>query len=218
MRPCFETPAGRSAGGGRAGESERAVRGSVRFLAQRHRAVPRVRRRAGIARDDERRFAAALDGGVIGGSIFIADVPGGARAPGLAIRCSASRTSRPHGMVASPSGTRTETSPRRLAVLARELGAPTSRPGRPRRSSCARVRTCRGEVRRALESTGARMSRLGRRSESYRSPVDEMIERIDAGRGSRTSERSPRAAVLARAALAGGVGPDEQRSARRSSR
>ena len=159
------------------------TRRATRFRVARHRAVPpharrtrdRARRRAALrparARRDPRRH------------LLLAALPGGARAarPGL-LRLQLPRASTPHtGQVGVYVGTRPENLVEVGEVLADELARIREEPVEPEELERAKDNV-KGRVVLALESTAARMDRLGG-SLLAGMPIlalDETIERIEA--------------------------------------
>ena len=137
---------------------------------------------AGIARDDERRFALRVLEGVLGGTSSSGSSRRCASAAGLAYSVFCFSNLYAHtGEVGLYVGTRPENLAEALAVVARELERCVEDPATEEELIRSRE-NLKGRVVLALESTAARMSRLGA-SVLHGLPIlsiDEVIERIDA--------------------------------------
>ena len=164
----------------------------------------------GIARDDERRFALRVLEGVLGGtsSSRLFQEVRERRGLAYAVFCFSNLYART-GEVGVYVGTRPENLAEALEVVAHELERCVQDPASEEELQRSRE-NLKGRVVLALESTGARMSRLGT-SVMNKLPilsVDETIERIDAVGISDCRELA--AELFAPAGLsAAGVGPDE---------
>src|SRR5205085_6928436 len=136
----------------------------------------------GIARDDERRFALRVLEGVLGGtsSSRLFQEVRERRGLAYAVFCFSNLYART-GEVGVYVGTRPENLLEALEVVARELARCAQDPASDEELQRSRE-NLKGRVVLALESTGARMSRLGTSvmNELPIMSVDETIERIDA--------------------------------------
>jgi predicted Zn-dependent peptidase len=164
----------------------------------------------GIARDDERRFALRVLEGVLGGtsSSRLFQEVRERRGLAYAVFCFSNLYART-GEVGVYLGTRPENLVQALEVVARELARGVEDPASEEELQRSRE-NLKGRVVLALESTGARMSRLGT-SVMYELPilsVDETIERIDAVTIEDCRELAAELFAPARLSAAG-VGPDE---------
>ncbi|MEA2200674.1 MAG: hypothetical protein QOI89_1270 [Solirubrobacteraceae bacterium] len=165
----------------------------------------------GIARDDERRFALRVLEGVLGGTSSSRLFQEIRERRGLAysVFCF-SNLYASTGEVGLYVGTRPENLEQALAVLARELARCVEDPATDEELVRSRE-NLKGRVVLALESTGARMSRLGSSvmNELPILSVDEMIERIDAVAIDDVRALAAELFTPARLSVAG-VGPDEE--------
>jgi predicted Zn-dependent peptidase len=136
---------------------------------------------AGIARDDERRFALRVLEGVLGGTSSSRLFQEVRERRGLAysVFCFSNLYAET-GEVGLYLGTRSENLNEAIAVVARELVRCVEAPASDEELTRSRE-NLKGRVVLALESTGARMSRLGTSvmNELPILSVDELIERID---------------------------------------
>jgi predicted Zn-dependent peptidase len=165
---------------------------------------------AGIARDDERRFALRVLEGVLGGTSSSRLFQEVRERRGLAysVFCFSNLYSHT-GEVGVYVGTRPENLSEAVTVLAHELERCVEDPATEEELTRSRE-NLKGRVALALESTGARMSRLGS-SVLAELPVlsmDEMIERIDSVSIDAVRELARERFDPARLSVAG-VGPDE---------
>jgi predicted Zn-dependent peptidase len=165
----------------------------------------------GMARDDERRFALRVLEGVLGGTSSSRLFQEVRERRGLAysIFCF-SNLYAATGEVGVYVGTRPENLAEALTIVARELQRCVEDPASEEELQRSRE-NLKGRVVLALESTGARMSRLGTSvmNELPILSVDEMIERIDAVGIEQLRELAQELFVPERLSVAG-VGPDEQ--------
>jgi predicted Zn-dependent peptidase len=137
---------------------------------------------AGLARDDERRFALRVLEGILGGTSSSRLFQEVRERRGLAYSVfSFSSLFATTGEVGLYVGTRPDNLSEALAVLASELERCVADPASEAELTRSRE-NLKGRVVLSLESTGARMSRLGSSvlSEMPILSVDEVIERIDA--------------------------------------
>jgi predicted Zn-dependent peptidase len=137
---------------------------------------------AGLARDDERRFALRVLEGILGGTSSSRLFQEVRERRGLAYSVfSFSSFFADTGEVGLYVGTRPENLTQALAVVAAELERCVADPASEAELTRSRE-NLKGRVVLSLESTGARMSRLGSSvlSEMPILSVDEVIERIDA--------------------------------------
>jgi predicted Zn-dependent peptidase len=137
---------------------------------------------AGLARDDERRFALRVLEGILGGTSSSRLFQEVRERRGLAYSVfSFSTLFATTGEVGLYVGTRPDNLSEALAVLAAELERCVADPASEAELTRSRE-NLKGRVVLSLESTGARMSRLGSSvlSEMPILSVDEVIERIDA--------------------------------------
>jgi len=166
---------------------------------------------AGIARDDERRFALRVLEGVLGGTSSSRLFQEVRERRGLAYSVFSFSNLYAHtGEVGLYLGTRPENLSAALAVVAAELERCVEDPATEQELTRSRE-NLKGRVVLALESTGARMSRLGASvlNELPILSVDEMIERIDAVGIAEVGELA--AQLFAPTGLSVvGVGPDER--------
>jgi predicted Zn-dependent peptidase len=165
---------------------------------------------AGLAREDERRFALRVLEGVLGGTSSSRLFQEVRERRGLAysVFCF-SNLYAGTGEVGVYVGTRPENLPTALQVLAAELERCAEDPASEQELVRSRE-NLKGRMALALESTGARMSRLGA-SLLNGLPilsVEEMIERIDAVGVEELRELAGELFTPARLSVAG-VGPDE---------
>jgi predicted Zn-dependent peptidase len=164
----------------------------------------------GIARDDERRFALRVLEGVLGGTSSSRLFQEVRERRGLAYSVfSFSNLFARTGEFGLYLGTRPENLREALAVVAAELARFIEDPATPEELDRSRE-NLKGRVVLALESTGARMSRLGASllGELPLLSVNELIERVDAV--TLEDVRALAAELLAPATLSvAAVGPDE---------
>jgi predicted Zn-dependent peptidase len=164
----------------------------------------------GIPRDDERRFALRVLEGVLGATSSSRLFQEVRERRGLAYSVfSFSNLYANSGEVGIYLGTRPENLPEALAVLAAALERLVEDPASEQELDRSRE-NLKGRLALALESTGARMSRLGS-SLLYGLPilsVEDMIERIDAVGIEQLRALAAELFAPARLSLAG-VGPDE---------
>jgi predicted Zn-dependent peptidase len=165
----------------------------------------------GIPRDDERRFALRVLEGVLGGTSSSRLFQEIRERRGLAysVFCFSNLYANT-GEVGVYLGTRPENLEEALGVLARELERYVEDPASPEELDRSRE-NLKGRVVLALESTGARMSRLGNSimNEQPILSVDEIIERIDAVGIDDLRGLAGELIAPARLSVAG-VGPGEQ--------
>jgi predicted Zn-dependent peptidase len=165
----------------------------------------------GIARDDERRFALRVLEGVLGGTSSSRLFQEVRERRGLAysVFCFSNLYAKT-GEVGIYVGTRPENLQEALAVLARELKRFVEDPASDEELVRSRE-NLKGRVVLALESTGARMSRLGTSvmNELPILSVDEMIERVEAV-GIEQVQELAQALFAPERLSAAGVGPDEE--------
>ncbi|MCW2969341.1 MAG: insulinase family protein [Solirubrobacterales bacterium] len=184
---------------------------SVRFLAKDTEQYHVCAGGPGIARDDERRFALRVMEGVLGGTSSSRLFQEVRERRGLAYSVFCFSNLYAHtGEVGVYLGTRPENLAEALEVLARELVRYVEDPATEEELVRSRE-NLKGRVVLALESTGARMSRLGTSvmNDLPILSVDEMIERIDAVGVEELRALAGELYSPARLSLAG-VGPDEQ--------
>jgi predicted Zn-dependent peptidase len=182
----------------------------VRFLQKDTEQVHLLAGAAGIARDDERRFALRVLEGILGGTSSSRLFQEVRERRGLAysVFCFSNLYSHT-GEVGVYVGTRPENLSEAVAVLAHELERCVEDPATDEELTRSRE-NLKGRVALALESTGARMSRLGS-SVLAELPVlsmDEMIERIDSVSIDAVRELARELFDPALLSVAG-VGPDE---------
>jgi predicted Zn-dependent peptidase len=163
---------------------------------------------AGIARDDERRFALRVLEGVLGGTSSSRLFQEIRERRGLAysVFCY-SNLYAGTGEVGLYVGTRPDNLPEALSVLASELERCVSDPASEQELDRSRE-NLKGRMALALESTGARMSRLGS-SILFDMPIlsiGDVVERIDAVELPALAELAGELFAPARLSLAG-VGP-----------
>jgi predicted Zn-dependent peptidase len=154
----------------------------VRFLAKDTEQYHLCLGGAGLARDDERRFALRVLEGVLGGTASSRLFQEVRERRGLAYSVfSYSNLYANTGEVGLYVGTRPENLKEALAVIAAELERCVEDPASEEELARSRE-NLKGRVVLSLESTGARMSRLGASvlGEMPILSVDEVIERIDA--------------------------------------
>jgi predicted Zn-dependent peptidase len=164
----------------------------------------------GIARDDERRFALRVLEGVLGGTSSSRLFQEVRERRGLAYSVFCFSNLYAHaGEVGVYVGTRPENLTEALAVLAAELERGVREPATEEELLRSRE-NLKGRMALALESTGARMSRLGTAvlSELPILSVEELIERIDSVDLTALKELSCGLFNAPRLSVAG-VGPDE---------
>jgi predicted Zn-dependent peptidase len=184
----------------------------VRFLAKDTEQYHVCVGGAGIARDDERRFALRVLEGVLGGTSSSRLFQEVRERRGLAYSVFSYSNLYAHtGEVGLYVGTRPENLGEALAVVTAELERCVEDPASEAELTRSRE-NLKGRVVLALESTGARMSRLGASvmNELPILSVNDMIERIDSV--SITAVRELAAQLFSPAQLSVvGVGPDEER-------
>ncbi len=166
---------------------------------------------AGIARDDERRFALRVLEGVLGGTSSSRLFQEVRERRGLAYSVFSFSNLYAHtGEVGLYLGTRPENLSEALAVAAAELQRCVEDPASEQELTRSRE-NLKGRLVLALESTGARMSRLGASvlNELPILSVDEMIERIDAVGLAEVSSLAVELFTPAGLSVVG-VGPDEE--------
>jgi predicted Zn-dependent peptidase len=166
---------------------------------------------AGIARDDERRFALRVLEGVLGGTSSSRLFQEVRERRGLAYSVFSFSSMYAHtGEVGMYVGTRPENLTEALAVVARELDRCVADPSSEEELTRSRE-NLKGRIVLSLESTGARMSRLGASvlNEMPIMEVDEMIDRIDAVTMSDVRELAAELFAAERLSVVG-VGPDER--------
>jgi len=166
---------------------------------------------AGIARDDERRFALRVLEGVLGGTSSSRLFQEVRERRGLAYSVfSFSNLYADTGEVGLYLGTRPENLIEALAVVTAELERCVDDPASEQELIRSRE-NLKGRVVLALESTGARMSRLGASvlNELPILSVNEMIERIDSVSIAEVRELAGELFTPRRLSVAG-VGPDEE--------
>ena len=166
---------------------------------------------AGIARDDERRFALRVLEGVLGGTSSSRLFQEVRERRGLAYSVFTFSNLYAHtGEVGLYLGTRPENLAEALAVVAAELERCVEDPASEQELTRSRE-NLKGRVVLALESTAARMSRLGSSvlSELPILSVDEMIERIDAVGMDDLGALAAELFTPGRLSVVG-VGPDEE--------
>jgi predicted Zn-dependent peptidase len=166
----------------------------------------------GIARDDERRFALRVLEGVLGGTSSSRLFQEVRERRGLAysVFCFSNLFART-GEVGLYVGTRPENLAEALAVVAGELERCVEDPASEAELTRSRE-NLKGRVVLSLESTSARMSRLGASVLGGLPilPLNELIERIDAVGIDDVGELAAELFAPARLSVAG-VGPDEER-------
>jgi predicted Zn-dependent peptidase len=164
----------------------------------------------GIARDDERRFALRVFEGVLGGTSSSRLFQEVRERRGLAYSVFCFSNLYAHtGEVGVYVGTRPENLGEALSVLAAELERGVRDPASEEELLRSRE-NLKGRIALALESTGARMSRLGGSvlNELPILSVEELIERIDSVDIDAVRELSGELLGAGRLSVAG-VGPDE---------
>jgi predicted Zn-dependent peptidase len=167
---------------------------------------------AGLARDDERRFALRVLEGVLGGTSSSRLFQEIRERRGLAYSVFSYSNLYAHtGEIGLYVGTRPDNLLEALAVLASELERCVEDPASEEELVRSRE-NLKGRVVLGMESTGARMSRLGASvlNELPILSVDEMIERIDAVDIEQVRELAGSLFTPSRLSVAG-VGPDEGR-------
>jgi predicted Zn-dependent peptidase len=167
---------------------------------------------AGLAREDERRFALRVLEGVLGGTSSSRLFQEVRERRGLAYSVfSYSNLYARTGEVGLYVGTRPENLAEALAVVAAELERCVADPASEQELTRSRE-NLKGRVVLGLESTGARMSRLGvsTLNEMPILSVNEMIERIDAVTIADVRELAEELFTPGRLSVAG-VGPEESR-------
>ncbi|HEX5853708.1 MAG TPA: pitrilysin family protein [Solirubrobacteraceae bacterium] len=184
----------------------------VRFLAKETEQYHVCLGGAGIARDDDRRFALRVLEGVLGGTSSSRLFQEVRERRGLAYSVFSYSNLYAHtGEVGVYVGTRPENLAEALAVVAAELERCVEDPASEEELTRSRE-NLKGRVVLALESTGARMSRLGS-SVMNGLPilsVNDMVERIDAVTIEQVRELAAQLFAPHQLSVAG-VGPDEQR-------
>jgi predicted Zn-dependent peptidase len=166
---------------------------------------------AGIAREDERRFALRVLEGVLGGTSSSRLFQEIRERRGLAYSVFSFSNLYAHtGEVGLYVGTRPENLGEALSVVASELERCVEDPASEEELTRSRE-NLKGRVVLALESTSARMSRLGGSvlNELPILSVDELIERIDSVGISEVRELAAECFTPGRLSVAG-VGPDEE--------
>jgi predicted Zn-dependent peptidase len=166
----------------------------------------------GIARDDERRFALRVLEGVLGGTSSSRLFQEVRERRGLAYSVFSYSNLYAHtGEVGLYLGTRPENLAEALAVVAAELQRCVEDPASEEELVRSRE-NLKGRVVLGLESTGARMSRLGVSllNEMPIMSVDEMIERIDSVEIEQVRELAGALFAPERLSVVG-VGPEEER-------
>jgi predicted Zn-dependent peptidase len=166
---------------------------------------------AGLARDDERRFALRVLEGVLGGTSSSRLFQEVRERRGLAYSVFSFSNLYAHtGEVGIYLGTRAENLKEALGVVAGELERCVEDPASEEELVRSRE-NLKGRMVLALESTGARMSRLGASilNELPILTVDEVIERIDAVGLAELRELAGELFTAARLSAVG-VGPDEE--------
>jgi predicted Zn-dependent peptidase len=164
----------------------------------------------GIARDDERRFALRVLEGVLGGTSSSRLFQEVRERRGLAYSVFCFSNLYAHtGEVGMYVGTRPENLGEALSVVAAELGRGVREPATEEELLRSRE-NLKGRMALALESTGARMSRLGTSvlNELPILSVEELIERIDSVDVAALRELSGELFTASRLSVVG-VGPDE---------
>jgi predicted Zn-dependent peptidase len=167
---------------------------------------------AGLARDDERRFALRVLEGVLGGTSSSRLFQEIRERRGLAYSVFSYSNLYAHtGELGLYVGTRPDNLTEALAVLAAELERCVEDPASEEELVRSRE-NLKGRVVLGMESTGARMSRLGASvlNELPILSVDEMIERIDSVDIEQVRELAGSLFTPSRLSVAG-VGPDEGR-------
>jgi predicted Zn-dependent peptidase len=188
-----------------------AIERSIRFLQKDTEQYHVCLGGPGIARDDERRFALRVLEGVLGGTSSSRLFQEIRERRGLAYSVFCFSNLYAHtGEVGVYLGTRPENLQEAVTVLARELARCVEDPASDEELDRSRE-NLKGRVALALESTGARMSRLGTSimNELPILSMDEMIERIDAVSIEDVRELAGELFAPAHLSVAG-VGPDEQ--------
>jgi predicted Zn-dependent peptidase len=184
----------------------------VRFLAKDTEQYHVCVGGAGIARDDERRFALRVLEGVLGGTSSSRLFQEVRERRGLAYSVFSYSNLYAHtGEVGLYVGTRPENLGEALAVVTTELERCVEDPASEEELTRSRE-NLKGRVVLALESTGARMSRLGASimNELPILSVNDMIERIDSVGIAEVRELAAQLFAPARLSVVG-VGPDEER-------
>jgi predicted Zn-dependent peptidase len=202
-----DAPAVPAAPGGTPPEHTRRVRFLVKDTEQYHVCLGGL----GLARDDERRYALRVLEGVLGGTSSSRLFQEVRERRGLAysVFCFSSLYAAT-GEAGVYVGTRAENLPAALEVLATELQRCLEDPASEQELHRSRE-NLKGRMALALESTGARMSRLGA-SLLGGLPilsVEEIIERIDAVDVDQLRELAGELFAPERMSIAG-VGPDEE--------
>jgi predicted Zn-dependent peptidase len=167
---------------------------------------------AGLARDDERRFALRVLEGILGGTSSSRLFQEVRERRGLAYSVFSFANSYAHtGEVGLYVGTRPENLREALSVVADELKRCVEDPASEQELERSRE-NLKGRMVLALESTGARMGRLGASvlGELPILSVDEVIERIDAVTVDDLRALAAELFVVERMSLAG-VGPEQAR-------
>jgi predicted Zn-dependent peptidase len=183
----------------------------VRFLAKDTEQYHVCVGGAGIARDDERRFALRVLEGVLGGTSSSRLFQEIRERRGLAYSVFSYSNLYAHtGEIGLYVGTRPDNLAEALAVVAAELERCVEDPASEEELTRSRE-NLKGRVVLALESTGARMSRLGSSvmNDLPILSVDDMIERIDSVTIEQVREIAAQLFAPAQLSVAG-VGPDEQ--------
>ena len=205
-----QRPDGEAAPDGRAGAPARFER-SVEFLQKDTEQYHVCLGGPGISRHDERRFALRVLEGVLGGTSSSRLFQEIRERRGLAYTVFCFSNLYAHtGEVGIYVGTRPENLGEAIEVLARELARSVRDPASEEELLRSRE-NLKGRVVLAMESTGARMSRLGTSimNELPILSVDETIERIDAVQLEDVAKLAGELFAPAGLSVAG-VGPDEQ--------
>jgi predicted Zn-dependent peptidase len=201
-----------AAASARAAHAAPAFERRVRFLAKDTEQYHVCVGGEGIARDDERRFALRVLEGVLGGTSSSRLFQEVRERRGLAYSVfSYSNLYADTGEVGLYLGTRPENLAEALAVVAAELQRCVEDPASEQELVRSRE-NLKGRVVLGLESTGARMSRLGVSllNDMPILSVDEMIERIDSVDIEQVREIAAGLFAPERMSIAG-VGPEEER-------
>ena len=177
----------------------------------------------GIARDDERRFALRVLDTILGGTSSSRLFQEVREKRGLAysVYSFSSQYARHRPGRRCTSAPAPTTSAEALSVIGRRAAPPARRAGRPPRSWCAPRRTSKGRIVLSLESTSARMNRLGALgADGHAAAVARRADRAASTRSRSTTSRAlaRRAARARRACRPPASGPTRTPSAPRSSR
>ncbi len=205
-----ERPAGAAAVRGGAGAPPPDFMRRVQFLEKDTEQYHVCVGGSGIARDDERRFALRVLEGVLGGTSSSRLFQEVRERRGLAYSVFCFSNLYAHtGEIGLYVGTRPDNLSEALAVVAEELARCAADPASEEELTRSRE-NLKGRVVLGLESTGARMSRLGASvlSDMPILSVNEIIERIDSVSMSDVRELATELFAPARLSVAG-VGPEE---------